>query len=272
MPAPDGAPTMLRDGDPAGAPLVLLHGVTGGPRMWADVVPLLRSEFDVVAPAALGHHGGRPAGRRPARIADVVDDAERLLDELGFDRPHLAGNSMGGWVALELARRGRAATVCALSPAGCWEPHARDHRRATRPLRRAVLMARLGRPGLPLTARLAPVRRLSLIDTAAHGGRVTPHMLVGLADDLLGCTVIDDILTTDERLQRLDPLPCPVTIAWSERDRILPLRLHGAHARELVPDAEFTVLPDVGHVPMLDDPALVAETIRAAIRAGLAAR
>ena len=49
-----------------------------------------------------------------------MDDLERLLDELGLAKAHLAGNSLGGWAALELARRGRALTVCALSPAGAW--------------------------------------------------------------------------------------------------------------------------------------------------------
>ncbi|HUO36911.1 MAG TPA: alpha/beta fold hydrolase [Mycobacterium sp.] len=70
----------------------------------------------VYAPTLLGHRGGPVAQRRPAALTDVIDAAELYLDEQGLDRPHLAGNSMGGGVAIELARRGRAATVCALSP------------------------------------------------------------------------------------------------------------------------------------------------------------
>ena len=53
-------------------------------------------------------------------MADMVDAAEHYLDQRGLDRPHVVGNSMGGYIAIELARRGRAATVCALSPAGFW--------------------------------------------------------------------------------------------------------------------------------------------------------
>jgi len=263
---------ILRAGDPAAPPLVLLHGVTGSATMWRDAIGLLADDHNVVAPTALGHRGGRPAARRPARIVDVVDDAERLLDELGLQQPHLAGNSMGGWVAIELARRGRAASVCALSPAGCWDGRSAAHRRATRPLRRVIAQTRLGRPGLPLVAHAAPLRRLILRDIAVHGDRVAPALLVELADDLLGCAIAHDILSTDEQLAPLDPLPCPVTIAWGERDRILPARTHGARARELMPAATFTVLPGVGHVPMLDDVALVAETIRDVTRAARAAR
>jgi pimeloyl-ACP methyl ester carboxylesterase len=251
---------MLREG--SGEPLVLLHGVTGSELMWRRVVPLLAPHHDTVALTALGHRGGRPAGTG-TRIADVIDDAERSLDELGFDRPHLAGNSMGGWVALELARRGRAASVCALSPAGCWDASSSEHRSTRTTLKRVVAMTRAGRRAMPVVARVPAVRRIAMRDSAVHGDRLTVAELVELADDLLGCTVRDDLLATSEQLAPLVPAPCPITLAWSEKDRILPIDVNGARARELVPDAEWTVLPDVGHVPMLDDPELVARVVLA---------
>src|SRR3954453_8203310 len=101
-------------------PLVLLHPFLVSGNVWQDVVPRLSSYHQVFTPTALGHCGGPAVRRRPVTIWDVIDTAERYLDERGLDRPHLAGNSMGGFVALELARRGRAETVCALSPAGFW--------------------------------------------------------------------------------------------------------------------------------------------------------
>jgi pimeloyl-ACP methyl ester carboxylesterase len=103
-------------------PLVLLHGITMSGNAWQDVVPLLSDHHEVFTPTALGHRGGPPVQRRPATITDVVDAAEHYLDERGLERPHLAGNSLGGLVAIELARRGRAATVCAFSPGGFWSP------------------------------------------------------------------------------------------------------------------------------------------------------
>ncbi len=242
--------------------MVLLHGVTGSERMWRRVVPLLAPHHDTVALTALGHRGGRPAGTG-VRIADVVDDAERSLDELGFDRPHLAGNSMGGWVALELARRGRAATVCALSPAGCWDAAEAGQDSSRARLRRVVALTEATRRGLPVLARVPMVRRIAMRDNAAHGNRLTAAELLDLADDLLGCTIRTELLATSEQLAPLDPSPCPVTLAWSGKDRILPMDIDGARARKLVPDALWTVLPDVGHVPMLDDPALVARVVLA---------
>ncbi len=253
---------MIRAGN--GEPLVLLHGVLGSERMWAHVVPLLASDYDVIAPTALGHRGGRPASRRPVRIGDVADDAERTLDELGLTQVHAAGNSMGGWVAFELARRGRARSVCALSPAGAWEVGSASHARSRGRLRTAMRQTRLGRPLLPLAARSPAFRRFALRVTAAHGDRVPADELVGLADDLLGCGIGSDLLTGDDRLEPLAPAPCPVTIAWAALDRIFPVAVNGVQARALVPDAAWVVLDDVGHVPMLDSPRRVASTIRAA--------
>ncbi len=239
--------------------------------MWERVVPLLAPQYDVIAPTALGHRGGRPAARRPVRLADVVDDAERVLDELDLAQPHLAGNSMGGWVALELARRGRARSVCAFSPAGTWVAGSEAQRRSRDALRAAIRQTRLGRPVLPLAARSAELRRWALRATAAHGDRVSASELIGLADDLLACTVGSDLLAGHDELAALVPAPCPVTLAWGGLDRVFPVTVNGERARALVPDAAWLVLEDVGHVAMLDDPRGVAATIRVACAASSAA-
>jgi pimeloyl-ACP methyl ester carboxylesterase len=249
-----------------GEPLLLLHGVTGSARMWKHVVPLLAPHHDVIAPTALGHRGGKRAERRPVRVTDVVDDVERCIDEYGFDRVHLAGNSLGGWVALELARRGRGLSVCALSPAGVWEPG----KPPADTLRAVVKKARAFRGLMPLLARLSFVRDEALRENALHGARVTRDELLEITDDLLGCTVREDLLDTPDTLEPLSAA-CPVTIAWAEHDRVFPPAPHVARTRELVPDAHFEMLEGVGHVPMFDDPELVARTILASVARARAA-
>jgi pimeloyl-ACP methyl ester carboxylesterase len=119
---------------------------------------------------------------------------------------------------------------------------------------------------LPLALRLAAVRRFALRSTAADGARVPRAEILGIVQDLLGCAVAQDLLDTTESLAPLDPVPCPITIAWCGEDRLLPEAVNGALARTLVPGARHLTLPGVGHVPMLDDPALVAATIREATR------
>ncbi len=247
---------------------MLLHGILGSERMWSHVVPLLVGHYDVIAPTMLGHRGGRPATVRPARLEHVVDDTQRLLDELGLEQTHLAGNSLGGRVALELARLGRARTVCALSPSGTWEAGSEDHRRATEDLRATMRAARRSRPVMPLLVRSGRFRRWALRETAIHGERVSPAELLGLTDDLLGCTIVEDLFHEAALLARLDPPPCPITLAWAAKDRVFPLEINGANAHQLIPGARYIVLEDVGHVPMLDNPQLVAQTILTATDSG----
>ncbi|QIS05716.1 alpha/beta fold hydrolase [Nocardia brasiliensis] len=245
------------------SPLVLLHGVTMSGRAWDEVIPLVTPRHEVFALTAPGHRGGPAVTRHPATVAQLIDGIEGMLDEFGLHRPHLAGNSLGGWIAIELARRGRAASVCALSPAGFWTAGTHAQSDGVTKLRRLAALTRLTRTVQPLALQVPLVRRLGLSDIACRADRLTPSVVGQAARDLLDCTVIDDLLPTDEQIAPLDPLPCPITLAWSGRDAILPPEINGKIARERLPQAEFTVLPDVGHVPMFDDPALVARTILA---------
>lgn len=237
-----------------------MHGVTNGEQVWRGVIPLLSDRYDVIAPAALAHKGGRKVTKRPVGHDDVVDDAERTLDELGIDTAHLVGNSMGGWVALDLARRGRARTVCALSPAGLWDSE-ESRTRVLRFLVRNVRDTRRARRILPMLSRSKGFRRWAMRKGVAHGDRVSREHFVTLVEEALGGECVEDIALLTAELEPLDPPPCPITIAWAEHDRVFPIGPYLARARQVVPGASFRVLEDVGHVPMLDDPGLVAETI-----------
>jgi pimeloyl-ACP methyl ester carboxylesterase len=244
------------------SPLVLLHGLGFSGGAWQDTVPLLADYHEVFTPTAIGHRGGPPVQRRPVTIWDVIDAAEQYLDEHGLQQPHLVGNSMGGFVVLELARRGRAATVCALSPAGFWSAGDGLREPVMKRGKRYAAMGRLTRQVTPLMMRSSALRRRGLADVACHGDRVSAARAVEMAEDGVGCTIYGEILNSDDqRVAPMDPLPCPVTIAWAERDAVLPLELFGNTAKERLPGAAFTVLPGVGHVAMLDDPELVARTI-----------
>jgi pimeloyl-ACP methyl ester carboxylesterase len=127
-------------------------------------------------------------------------------------------------------------------------------------LRKVVAITRATRSLIPLLAYSSLFRRVAMRDNANYGDRVARDEMLRLVDDMLGCAVTSDLLATDEAFGELR-VDCPVTLAWSEHDRIFPIARHAERAQALVPDARFIVLPDVGHVPMLDNPELVAETI-----------
>lgn len=241
-------------------PLLLLHGVTNSARIWDGVVPLLADDFDLIVPTAAGHRGGPPA-HEPTTFTRLVDDVEALLDDRGLARVHVAGNSLGGWMAIELARRGRAASVCALSPAGFWTPGQTGQNRAVTAIAKSREDARRFLPIAPVALRLAKVRHEALRGVAAHGERVSPHLALEVVRDHVDCPAADDLLATTEFISPFDPT-CPVTLVWAGRDRIFPAKHNGATAQRVLPWAEYHELPDVGHVPMLDDPALCAEVIR----------
>ncbi len=226
---------------------------------WTTVAPLLEDRFDLIVPTLAGHRGGEPTVV-PASISILTDSVERLLDSRDLDTVHVAGNSMGGWIAIELARRGRAASVCALSPAGLWatgdpKDRSRNILRCMRTL--AVATRRLTPPLL----RFAAVRRLVMFAIAVHAERLTFEQAVVAFEDLVGCSAAEDLLNTAEYLAPLESLPCPITIAWSGNDRIFPPGSYLQTARERLPHARVIVLPGVGHVPMIDAPELCADTI-----------
>ena len=120
----------------SGSPLVCLHGLTDTWRSWDLVLERLEQEHDVLAPTLAGHAGGPPL---PAPLTDtsLVEAVERAMDQAGFDTAHVVGNSLGGFVALQLAERGRARSVVALAPAGGWcaSKGNADHLAACRPVR-----------------------------------------------------------------------------------------------------------------------------------------
>jgi pimeloyl-ACP methyl ester carboxylesterase len=100
-----------------GEPMVCLHGFTDTWRTWELVLPVLERHHDVLAPTLPSHAGGPPLGGNAGatRVADAIEDA---MDEAGFRTAHIVGNSLGGYIALHLAARGRAESVVALAPAG----------------------------------------------------------------------------------------------------------------------------------------------------------
>jgi pimeloyl-ACP methyl ester carboxylesterase len=250
------------NGDATTPPLVLLHGATSSGRVWEPLLPTLKARHSVFVPTLAGHWGGPPLSVRPAMVVQgIVDAMCRQLDEARIETANLVGNSLGGWIALELARRGRANSVLAFAPAGAW--------RSPRDLTRMLLIFRIGARLRTATRihRLAAnntVRRILLRSMAEHADRMTPAQVTALFEDMAGCAVLTDLLAGAREagpMTALAQLTCPVRIAWGWQDRTLPFMRYGAPMFAAVPGAELVMLPDVGHVPMIDDPALTARTI-----------
>jgi pimeloyl-ACP methyl ester carboxylesterase len=247
----------------SGTPLLLLHGMSVTWRSWKPVLPLLEAHHDVIAPTLLGHSGA-------ARLADgvepsldaLVDGVEAELDRLGLDKVHIAGNSLGGWISLELARRGRARSVVVFSPAGEFSSNLRD----------AALLASMSAafrlleshgPRLEKLAWTPRGRKILAWSQFEHPERVDPLELIADIRAVKDSTVVRSLIKVLAS-NPIRPLPdpgCPVHVVWPRRDRVIPYKRRGKALMEKLPSAELVRLDGVGHVPMADDPEAVSRLI-----------
>ena len=228
-------------------------------RIWELVLPALERRHDVLALTLPGHAGGPPL---EDELADAVEAA---MDAAGVGTAHIAGNSLGGFLALQLAERGRARSVVAFAPAGGWPPG--DPLPAeTFALQRELLA------GVRQIAPQAP----RLLATAAGKARFTQYTAVNhehIPAELLAHQVLGAAAAPGAR-ELLDRAPghaweldaqrigCPVRIVWGSEDRLLPWPRAATRFRdEWLPHADWVVLDGVGHCPPLDVPLETAQLI-----------
>jgi pimeloyl-ACP methyl ester carboxylesterase len=250
-----------------GEPLVLIHGFSATSGVWQPVLEELERGHDVLAVNLAGHVGGPEiAPGAEVSLGALVDAVERDMDEAGYQTAHLAGNSLGGWIALELAKRGRARSVVAIAPAGGWEARTREEKRLrTLFMRNHKLSSRI-LPRLDRLMRRPRLRRLLLWQVVSYGDRIPAAAAAQLIRASIGCSVyfeLMDAIMRDGPPQSFDGVAVPVLLVWGTRDRILPHKRYSERLRRMLPDAEWVELRGLGHMPMSDDPELVARTISA---------
>ncbi len=244
-----------------GEPLLLLHGIGHHRQAWDPVIDILATEREVTAVDLPGF--GESSALPPSLPHDLPTTTAVLgafCTALGLDRPHVAGNSLGGLLALEMGRENLVRSVTALSPAGFW----------TRAERRYAFGVLTGMRGtarslpLPLVERLSrtAVGRTALTSTIyARPARRSPEAVVAETLALAHAEGFTETLRAGRTVQFTDDLPgVPVTVAWGNRDRLL-LPRQGVRAKRIIPRARLVRLPGCGHVPMNDDPALVARVV-----------
>jgi pimeloyl-ACP methyl ester carboxylesterase len=243
---------------------VCLHGFVDTWRTWELVLPALKRHHDVLAPTLAGHAGGPPidGAITDATLADAV---ERQMDAAGFAIADVVGNSLGGYVALQLAARGRARSVVALAPAGGWaagddspndllafQASLHEQVKAAAPHAGAVLATPEGR---------RRATRLITTNFEHIPAELLAHQMQGIA----GCHAALDLIDNAARAGwSLEPerIGCPVRIVWGTDDRLLRWPRAAARYRDdWLPHADWVELDDVGHCPQLDVPLETAQLI-----------
>lgn len=193
----------------------------------------------------------------PYEMDSLISVLAEFFASLGLHRPHVAGNSMGGLVALVLAQQGLARSATALSPAGLWTPA--ERRRALALVGAVHRTARRLSPVLAgRLSRTAAGRTLLVGIVMARPALMEPSVVFDDWRALVNAVAFAPTLAAGRTIVFSGAIPdVPVTIAWGTRDRILR-RPRAQLIKKLIPQARLLALPGCGHVPMYDDPGLVA--------------
>ena len=261
-------PTLAFTRSGSGAPLVLLHGLGCDRGSWDPVIPALAENFDVIAVdlPGFGESAPLPPGTEPGPAALAASVAD-LLGELGLGQaPHFAGNSLGGWVALELAAFCPVASVALLSPAGLWRRGTPLYCRIS--LRGSRWLSQHAAGLLNRVVGSRPGRALVLGQTHGLPTRMTAARARAVLGAMASCPGFDATFaaTLHRHYQAGIPIGAPVTVAFGSRD-VLLLRRQSRHLDELPPGTRRGELPGCGHLPMSDNPAAVTALITAAAAA-----
>ena len=251
----------------SGEPVLLLHPFMMSSHVWHDVAPALArtGRIEVFAPSMAGHNGGPHTRSWFLDTPTLADHVERQLDELGWDTAHIVGNSLGGWVAFELERRGRARTLTAIAPAGGW------HRWS--PVKYEIVGKFVA--GLPVwltalalgqrAARLPGAKQLASVPISATAAALSDADLREVIDDVTHCRAYYQLLIKALLLPGLMELAdtgIPTHLVICERDRVLPHPRFTKHFTRHIPDiSKVTTLDNVGHIPMFEAPQLIDDLI-----------
>jgi pimeloyl-ACP methyl ester carboxylesterase len=260
--SPDAFTPSHRGG--AGAPLLLVHGFMQTWRVWELVLGALQREHDVLAVTLAGHAGG-PRLSEPATETALLDGLEAAMDDAGWRLANVAGNSLGGYLALKLAQRGRARTVTALAPAGGWAPGDTSDRELLSlqlDIQRAVAAIA---PQAQAFLATPSGRRAATQYTAIHFKHIPAALLAHEMRGIAACAGARALVDAALRAGwSIDPaqIACPVRVVWGTEDRLLPWpRAAQRYRTQWLPYADWVILEDVGHCPQLDVPLQAAELI-----------
>jgi pimeloyl-ACP methyl ester carboxylesterase len=245
----------------SGPPLALIHGIGSRWQVWDPVLDRLTDQRDVIAFDLPGFGASSmPPPGTPAGTASLTRLVSEFLDDMGLDRPHVAGNSLGGLIALELAKQGRVRSATALSPAGFHTSREAVYQRIS--FQVTIGVARLLAPRADRLSASPMIRQLTWSQFVAHPRKIGAADAAASVRALAGAPWFDETLPAvlSKRFSGGERIDVPVTIAWGEKDRLL-LPRQAPRAARAIPGARLVTLTGCGHVPTYDDPDQVARVL-----------
>jgi len=237
-------------------PIVFIHGLSGQWQNWLENIPRFAQERRVIAPDLPGF-GASEMPREKISIERYGRVVAELCERLDLAPAVLVGNSMGGFVAAEVAIRWPeiAERLMLVAAAGVSQADL-----AARPVKvgaKAIaLLTASTLAQLRHAARRPRARHWFLSVVARHPGALKADMAFEGLLKGSGRPGFEDALMANLSYDFRDRLPrigCPTLILWGEKDAVIPVR-DAERFRELIPGARKRVLRDTGHVPMVERP------------------
>lgn len=249
-----------------GEPVLLIHPFLMTHEVWEEVANGLAVDHEVLAVTLPGHWGGPKASWRGLSIEDMADALEEVLDERGWDACHVVGNSLGGWVAFELERRGRARSVTAIAPAGGWTSISAPAIRLGVTFLALAPVMLFARPVVGWAASVRRIQEAAMSVVSANPAAVPFEVAERAMWAAVNCSSILPIVWAaawSDGLKGLDQTRTPTQLVLCDKDKVIPWRSYAQlFLDELPGTAEHVMLPDVGHVPMVEDPTMVEGVVR----------
>jgi pimeloyl-ACP methyl ester carboxylesterase len=244
----------------SGSPVVFIHGLSGSWQNWLEQLPVFAREHRVIA-FDLPGFGESEMPREKITISGYGRFVEAVLDELGASSAAVVGNSMGGFIGIELAIRfpQRVERLALVSAAGLSIEYLRNERAlsvlSTLDARLSAYSGWLASRSDALARR--PGARRMIFGIVAHRPDLLPGPLVAeqvRGSGKPGFVPALDALTDYPIRDRLGEIACPTLIVWGSGDKLVPARDADEFAR-LIPNSRKVVWPETGHVAMLERPA-----------------
>lgn len=248
----------------SGPPLVCLHGFLDTWRTWELILPALERHHDVLALTLAGHAGG-PEARGQTTDALLVNPVERAMDGVGFGAAHVVGNSLGGYVALRLAAKGRARSVVALAPAGGWAAGDGSDEQVLAAQLTTLDLVKAAAPHAPALLASREARRRATEGIVVNYQHIPTELLVHMTRGAANCTAAAELIEharSEGWSLDAENVDCPVRILWGTHDRLLPWPSAAVRFRDdWLPHADWITLDGIGHCPQLDVPLETAQLI-----------
>lgn len=242
----------LRSGE--GEPLLLIHGLGGTRGIWEPQLGTLTPHRDVIAIDIPGFGDSAAlCDDEPASAAALARKIADFCAALGVERPHVAGNSLGGWLALELAKHDRARSLCLISPAGLWR----------RPLGPQAVnirgLAKLMKPALLGLVRSEGARRRMLRTVVGKPENVPVEDAAAMVQAWVDAPGYESANSQMRKnvFEGVERIRVPTTIAHGELDRLVSPPKPDRRPR----GSRFIILEGCGHTPNWDNPELVSRVL-----------